>query len=213
MRKFSTLYCGIKGGFVKECLLRLGHEKENACDGCRYQTPIYRKYRFIQHGPDPRLEIDTNKVKLSFDLPEPKRSHSRLPKKFFVTDRISGEQRRMYRADHQPRGLFTSTLCFRCDETVKQEQKIFCKEKGYNLGDLNIILNNLKDKERHNLTLRGRQRFLDRRISQIMKDSRMKPFRHLTSRTLSEWRREHCGNACMKHNPILKIKIGRPGKE
>jgi hypothetical protein len=207
MRKFSTLYCGIKGGFVKECLLSRGHEREDACDGCHYQTPVYREYKFPLHEPDPRLEVDTSNVRLKFDQPNPKRSHSRLPKKFFVTDPTTGKERRFYRADQEPRDRFTSTLCFLCYETVKQEQRAFCKEKGYELFD------KLKNKERLDLIHKGKKRFLEKSISQLMKPSEMKPFKSFKPRTLEEWRRKHCGQLCMKENPDLKIKIGRRGRE
>jgi len=213
MRKFSTLYCRIKGRFIKECLLSHGHEREEACDGCPYQTPVYREYKFTFHGPDPRLEVDTSDVRLKFDQPNPKRSHSRLPKKFYVTDPTTGKERRVYRADQEPRNQFTSTLCFLCHETVKQEQKAFCKEKSRNLNELNELLNKLKDKERHDLILEGKKRFLKKSISQLMKQPKMKPFKSFKLRTLEEWRRKHCGQLCIKENPDLKIKIGRRGRE
>lgn len=204
----GTFHCGKKGKLVTKCYL-LGGEDPPECKGCKRYKPTWKPSQFTDHGPDPRQGIDTSNVRplILGPLPEPKRS--RLKKVFFVKDQVTGKQRRVYRADHEPRATFVSALCFLCSETVKQVQSEFCKGRGH----INEVLNRLKDKERLSLTLEGRQHFLNKSIDQIIKRPEMKSLRSFKSQTLAEWRRVHCGQLCIRQNPGLKISIGRREKE
>ena len=215
----ATIYCEKRGGFTDKCYL-YGGEKYPECNGCRYYKPTWKRWQFTRHGDDLRLKIDTSKVKLEKNPPEPKKAYFRLPKKkfrlpdkFSITDPVTEKPRRVLWKDLKPRLRFHSVLCFLCREAVKQVQREFCKKKGYDLKNLNELLNKLKSKDRLNLILEGKQLFLNKSIPQIMRQPEMTPFRPPKLRTLAGWRKEHCGQNCIRENPTLKIPIGRREKE
>lgn len=200
----SKIYCLLEGQNIFKCHVEHGQSLLKACLECTYyqktikwfQELKKRRQREEQEQQKSEDALAKGIIRLNLDLPEPKKSNSKMRKQDYVTDSYTGKRRRLrFDIDYWKRNRFQSSLCLICQR--------LCKKHGW------------KFKEKKEGSPGGKQIALNMTIQQIMKQPEMKwmkRFKRLGPRTLAGWRRKYCGYFSKKEDPRLQIYVGRPRK-